>query len=82
MLCFGLALAACEVPPPPPGMRLMDYKLLGDDVVVDPATGETVVTSHWQYENGETTTTTKRYPRGNEWRRRDSPPDRHDFTPD
>ncbi|HVM82321.1 MAG TPA: hypothetical protein VMW18_00425 [Candidatus Binatia bacterium] len=81
-LCLGLAvlLGACEMPPPPGGMRLMSYKLISDEAVVDPATGETIVTSHWQYENGETTTTSKRYPRGTEWRRNDHPADRHEFV--
>jgi hypothetical protein len=60
----------------------MTYRLIGDDTVIDPATGETVVTSHWQYENGETTTTTRRYPRGTEWRRRDEPKERTELLPD
>jgi len=56
--------------------RLLKYKLIKDETTIDPVTGETVMTSTWEYEGGGgyTTTTTKRIPKGNEQRRYDRPP--------
>ncbi|WP_395016710.1 hypothetical protein [Dongia sp.] len=56
--------------------RLRDYSLIGEEKAIDPETGDTVVTSHWEYEDGVTTTTKRRIPRGHEDRRWDRPPPR------
>ena len=56
--------------------RLLKYNLIKDETTIDPVTGETVMTSTWEYEGGGhyTTTTTKRLPKGNEQRRNERPP--------
>lgn len=54
--------------------RLLTYTLTGEERAIDPETGETVITSHWQYEDGYNTTTIKRIPRGNEERQSDLRP--------
>lgn len=54
--------------------RLLDYTLTGEETRIDPATGDKIIVSYWEYEDGVTTTTTKRIPRGNEERQWDRPP--------
>lgn len=56
--------------------RLRAYTLVGEERVIDPATGETVVTSVWEYDDGYRTTTKRRIPRGSEDRRLERPPPR------
>jgi hypothetical protein len=45
--------------------------LTGNTVEIDQATGDTLITSYWQYHNGATAMTFKRIRRGNTDRRRD-----------
>jgi len=74
-LTMALCLRGCA-PLVQSNARLLEYKLIKDETTIDPLTGETVMTSTWQYEGGGnyTTTTTKRIPRGNEQRRGERPP--------
>ena len=65
----GLTVAVCVrgcAPLVQSNARLLEYKLIKDETTIDPVTGETVMTSTWEYEGGGgyTTTTTKRFPRG------------------
>ncbi|HVO00582.1 MAG TPA: hypothetical protein VMT54_00185 [Candidatus Cybelea sp.] len=70
-----LAIRGCAVPYQS-NARLLKYELVGEQTTMDPATGETIVTSTWKYEDGYTTTTQERLPRGNEQRRAERPPPR------
>jgi hypothetical protein len=73
----GLAMALCLrgcAPLVQSNARLLKYHLVKDETTIDPQTGDTIMTSTWQYEGGGgyTTTTTKRFPRGarqNDWER-------------
>ena len=56
------------------GPRVREYWPTGRLVETDPATGDTVITQFWRFDNGETTVTFKRIPRGNTDTRRDAPP--------
>ncbi|GAB2179527.1 hypothetical protein [Dongia sp. agr-C8] len=62
---------ACADPRGQSNARIIRYDLTAEERVIDPLTGETVITSHWEYEDGYKTTTVKRIPRGNEVRRWD-----------
>jgi hypothetical protein len=69
-LSFALAasLSGCSVFFP------LGYELgwqeTGRETVVDPATGDTVRTFHWRYDDGHVTTTTDVIPRGQNTDRR------------
>lgn len=73
MLVASAALCGCFPGEQRSNARLIPYHHVGTQRVVDPKTGDLVVTSTWQYEDGYTATTTRRIPRGNEDRRNDAP---------
>ena len=54
--------------------QMIRYHHVSKRTAIDPKTGETIITSTWQYDDGYTTTTTKRIPRGNEDRRGERAP--------
>jgi hypothetical protein len=56
------------------GVRTSEYRQTGQTVEVEPGTGDTLITSYWQYDDGHTTATYKRIPRGNTDRRNERPP--------
>jgi hypothetical protein len=64
---LALGLRGCILPPIgyQPGARMTE---------VDPATGDTVITQYWVYDDGVSAVTFKRIPRGNTDRRREAPP--------
>ena len=64
-LTTALCLRGCA-PLEQSNARLLQYHLVKDEKTIDPQTGDTIMTSTWQYEGGGgyTTTTTKRFPRG------------------
>ena len=74
-LTTALCLRGCA-PLVQSNARLLKYHLVKDETTIDPQTGETVLTSTWEYEGGGgyTTTTTKRLPRGTEQRRGERAP--------
>jgi hypothetical protein len=67
VLGLVLALGACE------GGREANYRPNGRTVEIDPATGDTIITQFWKYDNGATAVTFKRIPRGNSDRRNEAP---------
>ncbi len=71
-----IALQGATCDPRQSNAGLLKYKLVKDETTIDPVTGETVMTSTWEYEGGGgyRTTTTKRLPKGNEQRQWDRPP--------
>jgi hypothetical protein len=75
----GLTVAFCLrgcAPLVQSNARLLEYHLLKDERTIDPQSGDTIMTSTWQYEGGGgyTTTTTKRIPRGARQSDWDRPP--------
>jgi len=74
-LVVALALHGCA-PVAESNARLLEYHLVKDETTIDPVTGETVLTSTWEYEGGGgyRVTTTKRLPRGTEQRRGERAP--------
>ena len=74
ILALLATLGGCADPRGQSNARLVGYTLTGEERSIDPATGETVITSHWEYADGVKTTTTKRIPRGTEERQWDRPP--------
>ncbi len=66
-LIAPLVLAACQKPP-------IGYRQNGRLVETDPATGDTVITQYWMYDNGASAVTFKRIPKGNTDGRGEPPP--------
>jgi hypothetical protein len=67
---------ACVDPRTQSNARIVSYERTGEERAIDPATGETVITSHWEYDDGYKTTTKRRIPRGTEERQQDRERDR------
>jgi hypothetical protein len=76
ILAMVMTQGGCIDPRGQSNARLRAYTLIGEETVIDPATGDTLVTSHWEYDDGYRTTTKRRIPRGNEDRRLERPPPR------
>ena len=53
---------------------MIGYTKGSRETEIDPATGDTIVTQHWIYDDGGHTVTFARIPRGNTDRRREPPP--------
>jgi len=66
-LMAPLALAGCQKPP-------IGYRENGRLVETDAATGDTVITQYWMYDNGASAVTFKRIPKGSSDRRGEPPP--------
>jgi hypothetical protein len=56
--------------------HVFSYEKTGEETTVDPATGDTLITTHWEYEDGATTTTHDRIPHDGNEQRRAQPPTR------
>jgi hypothetical protein len=69
---FATQGATCD--PRQSNARLLGYKLISDERTIDPATGEVVLISHWEYSDGLKTTTKKRLAPGTEERQWERPP--------
>jgi len=65
-LALALMVGGCAAAKP-------GYQLLNETSEIDPATGDTILTSYWTLAGGTTAVTSKRIKRGNEQRRTDHP---------
>jgi hypothetical protein len=74
ILAMTVLLHGCADPRGQSNAQLWDYEEVGQERTIDPVTGDVIITSFWRYEDGVTTTTKKRIPKGNEERQYDRPP--------
>jgi hypothetical protein len=67
-LAAGCLLSGCH--------HTFSYQKTGEERTVDPVSGDTLITTHWEYEDGVTTSTQDRIPHGSNEQRRTEPRNR------
>jgi hypothetical protein len=71
-LTCTLVLSACAAPPPPSSAYTVYAHLVGKpEITIDPATGDRIRTTNWEFDDGYKTTSVERIQVGgdNEFRR-------------